>query len=166
MTIFITTGKGYGRTSLSAFDSALKDAGVYNYNLITLSSIIPPRTVIKVEKYLAPPEDYGSRLYLVKAEIRSRESGKYIGAALGWYQLPDGRGVFVEHEEIGETKSAVESNLAEDIRKSLVDLCRARKFPIIEKNIKVKTSVVKIEDSAASALVVGVYKSEGWGEVK
>ena len=40
--IKVVCGVGSGRTILSSFDSALKDAGVYNYNLITLSSIIPP----------------------------------------------------------------------------------------------------------------------------
>ena len=162
MIIYITSGKGYGRTPLSAFDAALKDAGVYNYNLLILSSIIPPSSVIKVGKIVTTEEDYGNRLYIVKAEMRSRESGKYIGAALGWYQLSDGRGVFVEHEEIGETKAAVEANLTEDVRKSLTDLCRSRKFPMQEKDINIKTSIVKVENSPASALVIAVYQSESW----
>lgn len=162
MNIYIASGKGYGRTPLSAFDDALKDAGISNYNLLILSSIIPPNSVIKVGKFVTPDDEYGERLYIVKAEMRSRESGKYIGAALGWYQLPDGRGVFVEHEEIGETKASVEANLIEDVRKSLTDLCRSRKFPMHEKDINIKTSIVKVEDSPASALVIAVYQSEPW----
>ena len=34
MKIKVVTGVGIGRTLLSAFDTALKDAGVCNYNLI------------------------------------------------------------------------------------------------------------------------------------
>ena len=162
MNIYITSGKGYGKTPLSAFDAALKGAGVYNYNLITLSSIIPPNTVIRMKKFRSTPAEYGNRLYVVKAEIRSRESGKYIGSALGWYQLADGRGVFVEHEEIGETKEAIGANLREEIHKSLTDLCKFRRFPIIKKNMKMKISLVKVEDSPACALVIAVYKSEPW----
>ena len=160
MTIYITTGKGYGKTLISAFDSALKTAGVYNYNLLRLSSIIPPESIIKVKKYKANPEHYGDRLYIVKAEYRTRESGKYIGAAMGWYQLADGRGVFVEHGEIGETKEAVELNLRQEVKNSLKDLCRFRKYPIIERRMKSKINIIQVNDLAACVLVIAVFKSE------
>lgn len=162
MEICITTGGGYGRTPLSAFDAALKDAGVYNFNLVTLSSIIPIGTTIKLKKYESNPQEYGYRLYVVKAEMRSRESGKYIGAAVGWVQLPDGRGVFVEHEEIGETKESVESNLTKEVKMSLSDLCKFRNFRTTEQDMKMKINVIKVTDSPASCLVLAVYKSEGW----
>lgn len=162
MLITITSGVGFGKTLLSAFDGALKDAGVHNYNLLCLSSIIPPQSKIKIAKYKSEQNDYGNRLYVVKADMRSRESGKYIGAAIGWYQLPDGRGVFVEHEEIGETKSSVESNLTEDVRKSLSDLCKIRNYQAVEKDFKMKMVITKVKDSPASVLVIAVYKSEVW----
>lgn len=162
MTIYITIGRGNGKTLISAFDAALKTAGVYNYNLIKLSSIVPPSSKIVVKKYKSNPSEYGDRLYIVKAEYRSRESGKYIGAAVGWYQLPDGSGVFVEHEEIGETKEAVESNLKKEIRDSLTDLCKHRKFPIKEKLMKSKVAVMKVEGPASCIQVVAVFKSEPW----
>lgn len=162
MNIYVTSGVGLGKTPLSAFDAALKNAGVYNYNLIILSSVIPPNTTIVTKKWKKNDDEHGHKLYVVKAEIRSRESGKYIGSALGWYQLPDGRGVFVEHEEIGETKESVEANLSEDVRKSLTDLCRSRKYPLNEKSMHIKQSILKVKDSPACALVIGVYKSEGW----
>lgn len=162
MTINITTGQGYGKTTLSAFDAALKDAGVYNYNLIVLSSIIPTGSVVKTRVFQADPKEYGNRLYVVKADMRSRESGKYIGTALGWFQLPDGRGVFVEHEEIGETKEAVESNLTQEVKKSLSDLCRARNFRATEQDMNMKMSVMKVTDYAACSLVLAVFKSESW----
>lgn len=38
----ITAGKGYGRSALNAFDSALLDAGIGDLNLIRVSSILPP----------------------------------------------------------------------------------------------------------------------------
>lgn len=162
MTIYVTTGKGYGKTLISAFDAALKIAGVYNYNLIRLSSIIPSSSKIVTGKYKSSSSEYGDRLYIVKAEYRSRESGKYIGAAIGWYQLPDGSGVFVEHEEIGETKDAVESNLKKEVRDSLTDLCKHRRFPIKEQFMKSKVAVMKVEGPASCIQVIAVYKSEPW----
>ena len=163
MDICITTGAGYGKSPLSAFDAALNDAGVHNFNLIYLSSIIPAETSIKFKKFTASRRQYGDRLYVVRAEIRSRESGKYIGAALGWYQLKNGRGVFVEHEEIGETESAVKSNLTTEVKRSLTDLCRSRGYPNTEKRMQIKMRILKVTDSSACALVVAVYKSEKWG---
>lgn len=162
MHIILTSGKGYGKTPLSAFDAALQDAGVYNYNLIKLSSIIPKGSTIKVAKFEADSEEYGHRLYIVCAEMRSRESGKWIGAALGWHQIEDGRGVFVEHVEIGETQEAVRANLAAEAKKSLIDLCRARRFHTAEDRLQIKVKTAKVTDSAACALVMGIYKAEVW----
>lgn len=162
MNIYITTGKGHGKTLISAFDASLKNAGVYNYNLIQLSSIIPPKSVIKLQKYKASPSHYGDRLYIVRAEYRSRESGKYIGAAVGWYQLSDGRGVFVEHEDIGETKEAVESTLKQEVHDSLKDLLKSRKYPIIEKKLRSKVNIIQVKDAAACVQVIAVFKSEPW----
>lgn len=162
MKIYITSGEGHGSTLISAFDFALKDAGVYNYNLIPLSSIIPPHSEIKTERFKAKKDEYGHRLYVVKAEMRSREVGKHVGAAVGWYQLEDGRGVFVEHETIGNTKEIVEANLVEDVTNSIVDLCYARDYQVKKNKISMKLSVTSVVDSAACALVLAVYKAVGW----
>ena len=160
--ISVAAGQGYGSTPLSAFDAALRHAGVHNYNLIMLSSVIPPGAVVRVQRPCAPARDYGHRLYVVKADIRSRAAGRFIGAALGWYQLPDGRGVFVEHEEIGETKLAVESSLAAEVRRSLSDLCRARDFPLSEEQMKLEMSIAQVDGCAACALALAVYRAEQW----
>lgn len=50
MEIQISTGIGIGPTQLSAFDSALNNAGVANYNLLKLSSVIPPKSKIVINK--------------------------------------------------------------------------------------------------------------------
>lgn len=162
MDIYIASGIGFGKTPLSAFDAALKNAGVNNFNLIYISSIIPPNSVIKIGKYKAERKNYGDRLYVVKAETRSRESGLFIGSALGWYQIQDGRGIFVEHNESGETEEAVRSNLINEVNESLTDLCHIRSFPLNKKGLKMKMSIVKVQDSPASTLVLAVYKSEKW----
>lgn len=163
MDIKIVCGIGSGRTTLSAFDSALKDAGVYNYNLIILSSIIPPNSVIsKVRRYETPPEEYGYKLYVIKAEIRSEEAGKFIAAGLGWYQLEDGRGMFVEHEIKGETRIAVESEINLRIKNSLKDLAKFRGIKFVESKIHSAISLTHIKDSPTCVLAIAVYQSEGW----
>src|SRR6476620_11161811 len=104
MQIPLIAGVGVGSTLLSAFDDALRACGVLNYNLIPLSSVIPPAsTVVPLARYFANPDEHGHRLYVVKAEMRSEEVGTQIGAGIGWYQWGDDRGVFVEHEAMGAT---------------------------------------------------------------
>lgn len=48
-TIYVTSGIGEGQTNLSAFDAALWDAGIANFNLIKLSSVIPPHSKVLVK---------------------------------------------------------------------------------------------------------------------
>ncbi len=162
MKIYLTTGVGFGKTPLSAFDSALEDAGVMNFNLITLSSVIPANTEIVYEKLPVKDEEWGNKLYCVKAEMRSRQSGRFIGAALGWYQLEDGRGVFVEHEETGEVESSVEADLQEEVKRSIMDLCKNRNLEFDENRMGIKIRTTQVKDLPASVIVIAAYKSEDW----
>lgn len=162
MNIIISTGKGQGKTLLSAFDGALFDAGVSNYNLLVLSSIIPPHTVIRQQKFKTPDEEYGHKLYVVMSEKRSRESGRFIGAAVGWCQEADGRGVFVEHHFIENSEEAVRSQLEDEVKRSLTDLCHLRGFSFTKEKMNIKMCVTKVTDTPSCVLVVAVYKAESW----
>ncbi len=163
MVIKVVSGAGEASTTLSAFDSALKDAGVYNYNLIRLSSVIPPGTKVKkIDRFETPENEWGYKLYCVMAEERSNETGKYIGAGIGWYQLEDGRGVFVEHHLLGDTRTAVESEMHFRIKNSLNDLCKFRNIKFEEKKMHHAVVISQVKAHPASVLVLAVYKSEGW----
>ncbi len=55
--IMVIEGHGEGGTELSAFDSALCDAGVGDYNLIYLSSVVPVGATVKIaEKFFGRRE--------------------------------------------------------------------------------------------------------------
>lgn len=163
MQIKISRGTGSGSTKLSAFDSAIKDAGIYNYNIIHLSSIIPPGTTLMVEeKYESNPKEFGHKLYAVLAEIRSEAIGNFIGAGLGWYQYEDGSGVFVEHVAEGKNKKDVEEKLTLDISSSLRDLCIFREKNFSPDKIGSLLSVTKVENMPACVVVVATYKTAGW----
>lgn len=162
MKIYLATGVGFGKTPISAFDAALKDAGVYNFNLITLSSVIPPGSEVVFENYPVSDEEWGNKLYVVKAEMRSRASGRFIGAALGWYQLDGGKGVFVEHEEVGETEESVRLSLIQEVKNSIIDLCKAREIEFDESKMGSQIRIAQVKEQPASVLVIAAYKSEGW----
>ncbi|MEM4663258.1 MAG: pyruvoyl-dependent arginine decarboxylase [Candidatus Diapherotrites archaeon] len=154
MDIIITAATGTGNTELSAFDNALWNAGVANYNLIKLSSIIPPGSRIVIKKPDLKPEEYGQRLYVVLSEQRVSKRGQVACAGVGWYLLEDGRGVFVEHH--GTSVKKVEKQLI----KSLQDLARQRGVKGVQ--FHTKTSSIKCKDKPVCALVCAIYKSEPW----
>lgn len=163
MNIYVVAGQGEGHTTVAAFDAALKQAGVYNYNLVQLSSIIPPGSKIKkIARYKAPKDEYGHKLYIIKAEIRTQEVGKFVAAGIGWYQFADGRGVFVEHEEIAETKIAVESEIRNKIKNTLKDICTFRDIKFRESKMRSVVSLRQVTSGPTCVLVVAVLKSEGW----
>lgn len=162
MNIYITAAQGEGSTPLSAFDEALHHAHIFNYNLLILSSIIPPNTVIKHKKPPIKPSEYGYRLYVVKAEARSTVKNMWIGASIGWYQDKTGKGVFVEHSAFDKSQERVKQKLHSNVMSSLHDLCTKRKYKFKKKDLKIKTSMMQIHKKPGCVLVLAVYQSEPW----
>lgn len=158
MKIHIGTGVGSGPTSLAAFDSALNDVGIANYNLLRLSSVIPPASEIKVHDgpiALSMPGDWGDRLYVVMAEIRVDSPNEEAWAGIGWVQDEvTGKGLFVEHEGNSEAK------VRNDIRQSLEALMATRNinFGEIKMHVVGKTCV----HQPVCAMVVATYQASDW----
>ncbi len=158
MDIHISSGLGTGPTKLSAFDSALNDAGVANFNLIRLSSVIPPKSKIVVHDegpVTKIPGKWGDRLYLVMAEMRVDTPNVEAWAGIGWVQEKEtGKGLFVEHE--GQSEEAVRR----DIQQSLEALMATRNVDFGEINMHVVGRTCT--HHPVCALVVAVYKTEDW----
>lgn len=154
--IVVTKGIGKANTELSAFDKALIDAGIADHNLIHLSSIIPPKSEIRKEKYELKAEEFGNKLYVVIAEMRESRVSKKACAGLGWVLSEDGsqKGLFVEHE--GESEEEVQGL----IEKSLSEMKknRADNFGPVQSEI----ASILCESSPVCAVVAAVYKSEAW----
>ena len=154
MRIFVAAGSGQGSTALAAFDAALAQAGIANYNLIVLSSVIPPGAEVVLAPFPSQPEEWGRRLYVVMAEQREVLPGREAWAGLGWVQQPDGRGLFVEHA--GQSREAVEGS----IRASLGDLVERR--PGSWGEVHLLTHGVRCQDRPVCALVVAGYLAQPW----
>lgn len=162
MKITVTAGRGEGSTTLSAFDAALKAAGIHNYNIIKLTSVIPPRSKVAVKKWKNAPIEHGKKLYTVLAEIRSDVLGRSIAAGIGWYQSNDGRGIFAEHHDMIEnldTKKA-EENVAKKIEATVKDLCANRGYSFNKGKFKKVITSAEVKDKPTCALVAAVYESQ------
>jgi arginine decarboxylase len=163
--IYVAAGRGRGQTALSAFDAALNEAGILNYNLSKLSSIVPPGSTVEiVQRYEAPEDDYGKMLLVVMAEIRSDVLGKTIGAGLGWYQWGDGRGVFAEHTEITDNPDAeaIEADLRRRIERTLQDLCEFRQVAFDSCRLNAVVATNRVLHEPACALAAAIYKAQGF----
>jgi len=157
MDIIITSGVGKGNTQLSAFDHALFNAGIANYNLIRLSSVIPLKSKLKIQPFNNNgKEGFGDRLYLVYAEKREGEKGREAWAGIGWVQTKDGRGLFVEHH------GSQQAEVIRLIKESLTDMVQYRQEKYGEIHYQVVGTHCK--DKPVCAIVAAVYQNEGWGK--
>ena len=81
--MFLTKGVGVDKNRLSSFEFALRDAGIERYNLVYVSSILPPlcKIITRVEglKELLP----GQILYCVMARNETDEPNRLICASIG-----------------------------------------------------------------------------------
>lgn len=157
MNIQIAAGTGTGPTKMAAFDAALNHAGVANYNLIRLSSIVPPEA--KIEAHDGPitiqPGNWGDRLYIVMADMRVDTPNVEAWAGIGWVQdTKTGKGLFVEHEGTNE------HTIRRDIKQSLGAMMATRNIDFGDIHMKVvgRTST----HEPVCALVIAVYEASNW----
>jgi arginine decarboxylase len=155
--IEIACGTGTGPNTLAAFDGALRATGIANFNLLRLSSVIPPQTEIRPMHGPVSPinGEWGDRLYVVMAEQRVTEPGVEAWAGIGWVQDDEtGKGLFVEHE------GHAEADVRGDILDSLGALVDGRPGTFGEPQFVLHGAVS--DGTPTCALAVAVYEAESW----
>ncbi len=114
--VFFVKGKGFHKTKLAAFEQALRDAGIEKYNLVNVSSILPPYCIeINSEdglKQLRP----GQIIFTVLARRDSNEYNRLICASIGVAKPADKGhyGYLSEHHSFGMKPEKV-GDIAEDL---------------------------------------------------
>jgi len=95
VTIRVVWGTGTAPTEMAAYDAALADAGVHNYNLVAVSSVIPADADVEAIGTAPDLGPAGNRLTVVEA--RADAAGpRHVSAALAWAESEDGPGLFYE----------------------------------------------------------------------
>ena len=103
---FISSGVGVAEYKLISFDNALIDAGISNYNLLRVSSILPIGCT-KAEKV---DVKYGSPLLVAYGEISSNQIGERVSSAIS-IAIPDNNtdiGIIMEYAGVCEEKEALD----------------------------------------------------------
>jgi arginine decarboxylase len=114
--LFFTKGKGIHKDYLTSFELALRDARISDLNIVTVSSIKPPKCKIigisEGRKYLLP----GQITFAVMARSSTNEPNRLIAASIGLAnpKEDDKYGYLSEHHSTGETAQKA-GDYAEDM---------------------------------------------------
>jgi arginine decarboxylase len=151
VSIRIVAGTATGPTPLAAYDAALADAGVHNYNLVRLSSVIPADATIErvgTAGDLGPP---GERLSVVEASADATGLAT-VSAALAWARADSGPGVFYE---AGDTTDV--ATLTERVRDGIAAGMELREWTFAG-DVETRTATLDVPtDACGAAVVLGVY---------
>ncbi len=119
--VFFTKGLGMHKDRLASFELALRQAGIEKYNLVYVSSILPPNILrVSVEEGIGELQA-GEIVHCVMAKIDTNEPNRQISAAIG-IAVPkeqDAYGYLSEHHAYGETQD-ISGEYAEDLAATML----------------------------------------------
>jgi arginine decarboxylase len=158
--IRVSRGAGTGPTQLAAFDAALHAAGVAGYNIIRLSSVIPPHAVVRDvtgEELIEPAQ--GDVAYCVYAAAYASTPGEQAWAGMAWAAHRDGSGagLFVEHT------AASEFMVRRDLDATLETMSLSRGHSYRPAG-QILCSAICV-DHPVCAIVVATYGTAGWSRL-
>jgi arginine decarboxylase len=108
---FLTSGVGIHRERLTAFELALRDADIEQQNLVSVSSILPPRCERVEREQGVKTMRPGEITFCVMARTETDEPGRRIHSSIGLARPADSamygyisehHGYGMTHEESGE----------------------------------------------------------------
>ena len=120
--MFFTKGVGVAKQQLMSFEMALRNAGIEKFNLVSVSSILPPACqVINKEKGLEMLKP-GEVVFCVLARNGTNEPNRLTAASIGC-AIPSEKeqqyGYLSEHHPFGETEQRT-SDFAEDLAATML----------------------------------------------
>lgn len=142
--VFFTKGVGRHDEELHSFELALRDAGIEKFNLVTVSSILPPDCTIvrknEGRKRLSP----GQVVFVVMSRLTSNEPRRLIAASVGCALPKDSKsyGYLSEHHAFGQSEK-VAGDYAEDMAAAMLASTKGIEFDE-DKNWDDKKEVWKI----------------------
>ncbi len=161
--IKITYGIGRGDTSVAAYHSALRNAGIAEFNFEGERVIIPKNSKVRLLRAHERPllnqmGETGDLVHLAIAKSFGSEKGREYFAGLGWVQDEEGAGFFVRYPGIDPvsmySKESVEGLIDKGIE-SIEEVDKKREWGEIEKIVISK----KCEGTPVSVVVAAVYKT-------
>jgi len=153
----VTGSRGTGTTRLAAFDAALVAAGLQDFNLVPLSSVVPVGATVEV---VASSDQvrggHGDLLYCVYAAAYATTPGDEAWAGIAWAQQTDGSGsgLFVEH--FGASEAEVQA----DLSATLAAMMANRPEHYAEGGRLLSSATC--DGQPVAALVLASFQTAGW----
>jgi arginine decarboxylase len=119
--MFLTKGVGIDKNRLSSFELALRDAGIERFNLVYVSSILPPQCKIIPKKEGLEHLETGQIIFCVMARNETNEPNRLISASIGIARPKDLNqyGYLSEHHAYGQTAESA-GDYAEDLAATML----------------------------------------------
>lgn len=150
-TIRVVWGTGSAPTKMASYDAALAAAGVENYNLVAVSSVIPADADVEAVGTAPDLGPVGERLTVVEARATTAGPGR-ASAALAWNQAVDG-GPGLFYETAGEMDR---DDVERRVREGLESGQELRDWTFDEPSVVVESSRADA-GTYTTALALAVY---------
>lgn len=149
-TIRVVWGTASGPTKMSSYDAALADANVHNYNLVSVSSVIPADASVEAVGTAPDLGPAGERLTVVEAR-QTNPGPARVTAGLGWTESEEGPGLF--YEAAGDTD---EADIRDRVASGLDAGRDLREWTFTDERIETVTTKAE-SGTYATAVVLAVY---------
>jgi arginine decarboxylase len=119
--VFFTKGVGRSREQLTAFEFALRDAGISPFNIVSVSSILPPRAEVIPRSEGLKHLSSGQVVFTVLSRCASNEPNRLVAASIGCAIPADKEiyGYLSEHHAFGQTEEKA-GEYAEDLAATML----------------------------------------------
>ncbi|MCG1004101.1 MULTISPECIES: pyruvoyl-dependent arginine decarboxylase [Halobacterium] len=154
MTIRVVWGTGTAPTEMAAYDAALADAGVHNYNLVTVSSVIPADADVEAVGTAPDLGPAGNRLTVVEAHANAA-GPRHVSAALAWAESDAGPGLFYE---VADTTDA--ADVEERVRAGIDAGMALRDWSFDDAAVRATSTEAEAGEYAAAVVVAAYGDSE------
>lgn len=119
--LFFTKGVGRHKHELQSFELALRDAGIEKYNLVSVSSILPPGCKVVSRDEGLGSLNPGQIVFVVMARNSTNEPNRMVAASIGCAVPADGShyGYLSEYHSYG-TNAEISGHFAEDLAATML----------------------------------------------
>jgi arginine decarboxylase len=146
--VFFTSGVGQDKKELYSFESALREAGIAQFNLVQVSSILPPNCEeISKEEGLGILKQFpGSIIFVVLARHSSNEKNRLISASVGVAKPRDSYsyGYLSEHHAFGQDSDEA-GTFSEELAASMLASTLGIQFDV-NSNYDEKKEIFRMSD--------------------
>jgi len=156
--MFFTKGVGVHKEHLQSFEYALREAGIEKFNIVSVSSIFPPKCKLVTKKEGLGILKPGQIVHCVMAKNSTQEPNRVISASIGLALPTDEKtyGYISEHHSFGESAKKA-GDYAEDLAASMLASTFGIKFNVDEawnekkQVFKMSGKIVKTRNTTKSA---------------